>query len=61
MANKVTVKLDMEKDTKNTIRFKESVGPLDVPKLGTVYVPKPTVKEVGYEIGQQLHVDIYVK
>ena len=61
MANKVTVKLDMEKDTKNTIRFKETVGPLDVPKLGTLYVPKPTLKEIGYEVGSQLLVDIYVK
>lgn len=61
MANKTTVTLDMEKDTKNTVRFKEQVGPLDVPKLGTIYVPKPTLKEIGYKVGNQLLVDIYVK
>lgn len=60
--SKVTVTFEMEKDTKNTIRFKESVpGPLDVPKVGTVYVPKTTLKEIGYEPGQKLSMDLYTK
>lgn len=59
---KTTVKFEMEKDTKNTIRFKEKVpGPLDTPKVGTVYVPKSTLKEIGYEVGKELHMDLYIK
>ena len=59
---KKTVSFEMEKDTKNTIRFKEVLdGPLDVPQLGTIYVPKTTLKEIGYEVGKQLTVDLYVK
>lgn len=57
--NKVTVSFEMEKDTKNTIRFKEVVGgPLDVPCIGTIYVPKTTLKEIGYEPGKQLELTI---
>lgn len=57
-----TVAFEMEKDTKNTIRFKEVVGgPLDVPKVGTIYIPKITLKEIGYEVGKQLTIDLCVK
>lgn len=59
---KVTVSFDMEKETKNTIRFNEAVGgPLDLPKVGTIYVPKQTLKEIGYEVGKQLVVELSVK
>ena len=59
--SKVTVKFEMEKDTKNTIRFKEVVpGPLDTPKVGTVYVPKATLKEIGYEPGGALIMDLHI-
>lgn len=59
--NSVTVSFEMEKDTKNTIRFKEVLsGPLDVPKVGTVYVPKSTLKEIGYEAGKQLIMELHV-
>lgn len=59
---KVTVSFEMEKDTKNTIRFKEVVpGPLDAPKIGTVYVPKATLKEIGYEVGKKLTMDLYTE
>lgn len=35
------VTFEFEKDTKNTIRFKEVLnGPLDVANIGTLYVPK---------------------
>lgn len=58
--NKITVSFEMEKDTKNTIRFKEVVpGPLDTPKIGTIYVPKVTLKEIGYEVGKELSIDVY--
>lgn len=53
------VKFELEKDTKNTIRFKEVVpGPLDAPKVGTIYVPKTTLKEIGYEVGKQLTLEL---
>lgn len=58
----LNVIFEMEKDTKNTIRFKEVVpGPLDTPKVGTVYIPKATLKEVGYEVGKQLVIGISTK
>ena len=58
----ITVVFEMEKETKNTIRFSEAVaGPLDTPKVGTVYVPKSTLKEIGYETGRKLHMDLYIK
>lgn len=53
------VTFDFEKDTKNTVRFKETnVGPLDVAKLGTLYVPKTSLKEIDYVEGAQLEVTI---
>lgn len=53
------VNFEMEKDTKNTIRFREVVGgTLDTPKVGTIYVPKATLKEIGYEVGKQLTIDL---
>lgn len=58
---KVAVKFEMEKDTKNTIRFKEVVADmLDTPKVGTVYVPKSTLKEIGYEAGKQLTMELSI-
>ena len=59
---KTTVRFEMEKETKNTIRFKETVGSiLDTPKIGTIYVPKSTLKEVGYEVGKALCLDVYAE
>lgn len=56
------VAFEVEKDTKNTIRFKEVVGgPLDTPKVGTIYVPKATLKEIGYEMGKALIVELSCK
>lgn len=53
------VTFEFEKDTKNTIRFKEAnVGPLDAPKIGTLYVPKASLKEIGYESGNKLELTI---
>lgn len=59
--SKVTVKFELEKETKNTIRFKEVVADmLDTPKVGTIYVPKSTLKEIGYTVGKQLIMDLSV-
>ena len=58
----MTVTFEFEKDTKNTIRFKEVLnGPLDVAKIGTVYVPKSTLAALGYQEGQKLEVTLSVK
>ena len=55
----LVVTFEFEKATKNTIRFKESdVGPLDVARIGTLYVPKATLKELGYNEGDKLVVNL---
>lgn len=49
----------MEKATKNTIRFTEKLeNELDAPKIGTMYVPKSTLKEIRWKEGQVLMVEL---
>ena len=56
------VTFEFEKDTKNTIRFKEVLeGPLDVANIGTLYVPKMTLKAIGYQEGQKLEVTLNIQ
>ena len=56
------VTFEFEKDTKNTIRFKEVLnGPLDVANIGTLYVPKMTLKALGYQEGQKLEVTLDIQ
>lgn len=56
------VTFEFEKDTKNTVRFKEVLnGPLDVANIGTLYVPKMTLKAIGYQEGQKLEVTLDVQ
>lgn len=56
------VKLQMEKATKNTIRFAEVLeGPFDTPKIGTIYVPKATLKDINYAEGKTLVVELSVE
>lgn len=58
----MNVTFEFEKDTKNTIRFKEHLeGPLDVAQIGTLYVPKATLKQLDYKEGQQLVVSLAIK
>lgn len=58
---KKTVKFELEKVTKNTIRFREVVdSPLDVPAVGVVYVPKTTLRDIGWSDGP-LTMDLYVE
>jgi hypothetical protein len=53
------VSFEFEKETKNTIRFKEVLdGPLDAPNIGTLYVPKQTLKQIGYKEGSKLIVEL---
>ena len=58
---KVEVKFQMEKATKNTIRFEEKLAnELDAPKIGTIYVPKSTLGAIGWEEGKDIKVCIDV-
>lgn len=51
----LTVTLVEDKDTKGTKRFAEVLeDELDTAKVGTLYVPKPTLKDLGWEPGSEL-------
>lgn len=53
------VKFNMEKATKNTIRFTELLeNELDAPKIGTLYVPKSTLGSIGWAEGKSLVIEI---
>lgn len=57
---KVTMK--MEKATKNTIRFAEVLeSELDAPSIGVMYVPKATLKAIGWKEGKSLEIEINAK
>ena len=57
---KITLK--MEKATKNTIRFEEVLeSELDAPKLGSIYIPKATLAEMGWTAGKTLTIEMEVK
>lgn len=51
----MTITLHEEKRTKNTVRFTEGT---EAPKIGTIYVPKATLEELGYEPGMVLRIEI---
>ena len=56
------VAFEMEKTTKNTIRFAEIMdSELDAPKIGPVYIPKSTLKELGWEEGNVLVIEVKVE
>ena len=43
------IKLQMEKVTKNTVRFEEILeNELDAPKIGSIYIPKTTLNELHW-------------
>lgn len=53
------VTMEMEKATKNTIRFTEVLeNELDAPVIGTIYVPKTTLKSIGWKEGDKLTVTV---
>lgn len=57
---KITLK--MEKPTKNTIRFEEVLeSELDAPKLGSIYIPKATLTELGWKEDKTLTIEMEVK
>ena len=50
------IQFEYEKDTKNTIRFKEILeDELDTAKVGTIYIQKSFLKELGYEKGSNIN------
>lgn len=46
-AQNVKAVMEVEKETPGTIRFKEQVAVGETAKIGTLYVPKATVAELG--------------
>jgi hypothetical protein len=58
----MTVEFKMEKATKNTIRFEEILeSELAAPKVGSVYIPKSTLGEIGWKEGSTLVMEVSVK
>lgn len=56
------VAMNMEKATKNTIKFAEVLeSELDAPSIGIIYVPKATLKAIGWKEGKTLEVEINAK
>ena len=56
------VTMNMEKATKNTIKFAEVLeSELDAPSIGIIYVPKTTPKAIGWKEGKTLEVEINAK
>ena len=52
----------MEKATKNTIRFEEVLeSEFSAPKVGSIYIPKSTLGEIGWKEGNDLVISIEVK
>ena len=53
------VVFEMEKATKNTIRFQEILEhELDAPKVGTIYIPKATLSAIGWKEGKKVSIEI---
>lgn len=60
--NTVTVTMSEEKQTKNTVRFAEKLeSEYDAPVIGTLYVPKATLKQIGYAGNGEIVLEISVK
>lgn len=56
------ITFEMEKATKNTIRFAEVLeSELDAPKIGSVYIPKSTLGTLGWKEGERIEMEVKVK
>ena len=56
------IQFEYEKDTKNTIRFKEILeDELDTAKVGTIYIQKSFLKELGYKKEDNITISIEVE
>jgi len=50
---------EMEKATKNTIRFAEVLeNELDAPTIGNIYIPKATLGQIGWKEGMKITIDV---
>ena len=55
------IAFEMEKATKNTIRFTEVLASeLDAPKIGSIYIPKATLGELKWQEGDEISIEIEV-
>ena len=55
----ITLTFAEERETKNTIRFQEQVlGELDVPQIGTIYLSKALLKDLGWKRGQHVSISV---
>ena len=62
MPANVTVNFKPEKVTKNTVRFSEVLeSEYAAPIIGTIYVPKATLGQIGYTENNSLVVTLTVK
>lgn len=53
------VTFEMEKATKNTIRFAEVLeSEYAAPKIGSIYVPKSTLGEIGWKEGMKISMEV---
>lgn len=58
---KVKVTFEVEKETKNTIRFAEKVAKGKPAYIGTVYVQKHTLAQVGWSEDKTLVLEVSVE
>lgn len=59
MDDGVTVRFIFERETKNTLRFKELVDDeFDIPKMNTIYVNKSLLKKIGYSPLDTLYITL---
>lgn len=55
------ITMTAEKTTKNTVRFTEVLeGKLTNPVIGTVYIPKDTLKAMGWEDGADITMEFSI-
>lgn len=55
------IKFEQERETKNTIRFQELAPDVESQKIGTLYVKKSVLKELGYSEDKTLIVELSVQ
>ena len=55
----MTIRFEQEKITKNTIKFAEVLeNEADAVKIGMLYVQKAALKEIGWQTGQVLEIEL---
>lgn len=61
MKKNVSVTLKVEKVTKNTVRFAEELeSEFSAPVIGTIYIPKVTLGQIGYKEGNKITLTVEV-